>query len=90
MKKRIVQLLLSRYMNSPARSWLITSVVAALNWMIRRTVSRREVIDISSIKPGEIIIIEHLPVTHKQQMKEEKRSRRQRRRSSKSTSQGKS
>ncbi|MDH5521299.1 MAG: hypothetical protein OEZ14_12295, partial [Acidimicrobiia bacterium] len=49
--------------------------------MVHKTVGRREVIDVSSIKPGEMIIIEHLPVTHKEQIKEEKRRRRRLRRS---------
>ncbi len=80
MLQRLFHLALSRYLRSPARSWIITSVVAVLVRLVRRTVGRREVIDVSSIKPGEMIIIEHLPVTHKQQIKEEKRSKRRRRR----------
>ena len=76
---RLFRLALNAYTRSPARSWLITSVATVLYRMVRSTVGRREVIDVSSIKPGEMIIIEHLPVTHKEQIKEEKRRRRRRR-----------
>lgn len=80
MWSRLFQLGLRAYTRSPARSWLITSVATVLYRMVKKTTGRREVIDVSSIKPGEMIIIEHLPVTHKEQIKEEKRRRRLRRR----------
>ncbi|MDH4276681.1 MAG: hypothetical protein OEW83_01220 [Acidimicrobiia bacterium] len=78
---RLFQLALRAYTRSPSRSWLITMVATVLYRMVHKTVGRREVIDVSSIKPGETIIIEHLPVTHKEQIKEEKRRRRRLRRS---------
>lgn len=79
MWRRLFQLAIGAYTRSPARSWLITTMATVLYRMVQRTVGRREVIDVSSIKPGEMVIIEHLPVTHKQQIKEEKRRRRRRR-----------
>ncbi len=81
MWNRLFRLAVAAYTRSPARSWLITTVATALFRLVRRTTGRREVIDVSSIKPGEMIIIEHLPVTHKEQIKEQKRRRRRRRRS---------
>jgi len=84
MWRRLFQLAISAYTRSPGRSWLITTVVTMLYRMVSKTMGRHEVIDVSSIKPGEMVIIEHLPVTHKQQIKEEKRTRRRRRRRSKS------
>lgn len=81
MWRRLFQLAFGAYTRSPARSWLITTVATVLYRMVHKTVGRREVIDVSSIKPGEMIIIEHLPVTHKEQIKEEKRRRRRFRRS---------
>ncbi len=83
MWSRLFRLALSAYTRSPARSWLITTVVTVLYRLAQKTTGRREVIDVSSIKPGEMIIIEHLPVTHKEQIKEEKRRRGRRRRRSK-------
>ena len=80
MWSRLFRLGLTAYTRNPARSWLITSVVTVLYRMVRKTVGPHEVIDVSSIKPGEMIIIEHLPVTHKEQIKEEKRRRRRLRR----------
>ncbi|MDH3293025.1 MAG: hypothetical protein OER95_01735 [Acidimicrobiia bacterium] len=77
---RLFQFALSRYVRSPARSWVITAVATLLLRLVRSTVGRRELIDVSNIKPGEMIIIEHLPVTHKQQMKNEKKAKRQARR----------
>ncbi len=80
MWRRLFQLAIGAYTRSPARSWLITTMATVLYRMVQRTVGRREVIDVSSIKPGEMVIIEHLPVTHKEQIKQEKRMRRLRRR----------
>lgn len=78
---RLTQLVLNRYVKSPGRSWLITTALTLLYRMVRSTTGRRELVDVSSIKPGEMIIIEHLPVTHKEQMKAEKKARRQARKS---------
>lgn len=80
MWRRLFQLAISAYTRSPQRSWVITSAATVLFRLARRTMGRREVIDVSSIKPGEMIIIEHLPVTHAEQIKDEKRKRRRRRR----------
>jgi len=82
MIQRLAQLGLNYYMKSPGRSWVITTVATVLLRMVRSTVGRRELIDISSIKPGEMIIIEHLAVSHEQQIKDEKKSKRQARRDS--------
>lgn len=81
MWNRLFRLAVASYARSPTRSWLITTVATVLYRMVRKTVGRREVIDVSSIKPGEMIIIEHLPVTHKEQIKEQKRRRRRRKES---------
>ena len=85
MWSRLFQLGLRAYTRSATRSWLITAVVTMLYRLAQKTMGRREVIDVSSIKPGEMIIIEHLPVTHKEQIKEEKRKRRLRRRGARAT-----
>lgn len=87
---RLFRLAVALYTRNPGRSWLITTAATVVYRMAQKTVGRQEVIDVSSIKPGEMVIIEHLQVTHKEQIKEEKRQvkaekrRRRRRRRSKS------
>jgi len=80
MLRRLFQWSLSAYFRSPARSWVITTVVTLLVRMVRSTVGRRELIDVSSIEPGEMIVIEHLGVSHKKQLAEEKTAKRRARR----------
>ncbi len=75
MMRRLVQMGLNYYLKSPARSWVISTVATVLFRMVRKTVGRRELIDVSSIKPGEMIVIEHLPVSHKQQIKDERKAK---------------
>jgi len=82
MMRWLAQLGLNYYLKSPARSWVITTVATILLRLVRSTVGRRELIDISSIKPGEMIIIEHLPVSHKEQIIDEKKSKRRARKES--------
>ena len=74
--RRLAQRVLSAYLGGTGRSWLITTAVAMLFRLVRANVGRRELIDVSDIKPGEMIIIEHLPVSHKDQLKQEKKDRR--------------
>lgn len=68
------------YIGGPGRSWLFTSA-AMLGWrLVKRATGRRELIDLSSIRRGETIVIELLPVSHEQQIKEMRQSRREARR----------
>lgn len=68
------------YVGGPAKSWVFTSVALMGLRLIRKVTGRRELVELSSIKPGETIIIEHLDISHKQQMKQMKKAKRQSRR----------
>lgn len=54
----------------PARSWIFTSGFMALFRFAKGKTGRRETLDLSATKPGDKIIIEHLDITHKQQIKQ--------------------
>jgi len=77
---RLVQRALSWYLGGSGRSWLLTTAIAMLFRLVRANVGRRELIDVSDIKPGEMIVIELLPESHNQQLKQEKKDRRSARR----------
>ena len=70
MLTKIVKFAIRRGINGPARSWIFTSGFMALFRFAKGKTGRREVIDLSSTKPGDRILIEHLDITHKQQIKQ--------------------
>lgn len=72
MLTRLAKLGIRKAINGPGRSWLFTSGFMALFRFAKNRTGRREVIDLSATKPGDKIIIEHLDITHKQQMKQMK------------------
>lgn len=67
---------LRRYVGGPANSWIFTSGAILLYRMVRRNTGRRELIDLSSTKPGDSILIEHLPISHRRQMRDFRRDKR--------------
>ncbi len=75
MFRRILSLAVRSYVRGPARSWIFTSGAMLLLRSIKRVTQKSEVIDLSRSKPGDRFVIEHLDVTHKQQMKDQKRAR---------------
>lgn len=70
MLSRLVKFAIRRGINGPARSWIFTSGFMALFRFARGKTGRREVVDLSATKPGDKIVIEHLDITHKQQIKQ--------------------
>lgn len=70
MLARLFKLAAARAIGGPGRSWLFTSGFLALFRFAKRQTGRRQVVDLSSTKPGDKIIIEHLDVTHKEQIKQ--------------------
>lgn len=83
MFRRLLIWAVRAYIGGPAKSWVFTSGALLAVRLVRSTTGRRELIDLSSIKPGETMMIEHLPISHKKQIKEIKQSKRQARRSAK-------
>ena len=73
MLEKFLTLSVRGLVRGPAKSWVFTSGALALLRLVRKETGRRELVDISGTKPGDKIVIEHLSVTHKQQMKDEKR-----------------
>ncbi len=72
MLQRLLTLGIQRAIGGPAKSWIFTSGAMALWRFVSSQTGRREIIDLSNTKPGDKILIEHLPITHKEQMKLEK------------------
>lgn len=72
MLQRLLSFGLQRVIGGPGRSWIFTSGAMALWRLISSQTGRRETIDLSNTKPGDKILIEHLPITHKEQIKLEK------------------
>lgn len=75
MLRRLLSFGIRSYVGGPAKSWVFTSGLALLMGMISKATSKTEVIDLSSTKPGDRILIEHLDITHKQQIKDQKRTK---------------
>ncbi|MEZ5343218.1 MAG: hypothetical protein R2706_17795 [Acidimicrobiales bacterium] len=60
----------------PAQSWVFTSgMMLLLRWAKRKT-ERREIVELTNLKPGDKYIIESLHVTHGEQIKAEKQAAR--------------
>lgn len=77
MFKRLALRAIRSYIGGPAKSWVFTSAAMLAFRLVKSVTGRRELIDLSTVKPGETLLIEHLPISHKKQMKEMKRSKRQ-------------
>lgn len=70
MLSKLVKLAISKGIGGPARSWVFTSGFMALFRFAKGKTGRRETLDLSATKPGDKIVIEHLDITHKQQIKQ--------------------
>lgn len=77
MLQRIVTIAVSRYVGGPARSWIYSSALLGLYRFLKKKTGKQEIIDLSSSKPGDKFIIEHLPITHGEQMKGFKKASKQ-------------
>lgn len=73
--QRIIFWLVRRYIGAPGRSWVFTAAAALLMRLVRSTVGRRQTLDLSDVKPGDKVVIEHLPISHKQQIRQFRRER---------------
>lgn len=76
MFRRLLTFAVRSYVRGPARSWIFTSGAMLLWRAVTRAGGKKEIIDLSRTKPGDRYVIEHLDITHKQQIKDLKRSRR--------------
>ncbi len=70
MLSSLAKFAISKGLGGPARSWVFTSGLMALFRFAKGKTGRRETLDLSATKPGDKIIIEHLDITHKEQIKQ--------------------
>ncbi len=75
MFRRLILWGLRSYIGGPAKSWVFTSAALLLMRVVRSASGRRELIDLASIKPGDTVVIEHLPISHKRQIKQFKKDK---------------
>lgn len=86
MFRRLLVWGLRSYVGGPAKSWIFTSAALGLLRLVRSTTGRREIVDLSSVKPGQKIVIEHLPISHRRQMRDFRRTKRAERRAARKAS----
>lgn len=66
---RLVRLLLVRYAGGPAQAALYLTIWS----FVRKRLRSDEVIEVQGIRPGERFVIEHLEISHTEQIKQLKR-----------------
>ena len=74
--ERFIAWSVRRFVAGPARSWVFTSIAVLGYRFVRSATGRKEIVDVGNVGKGQKIIIEQLPVTHREQLKEEKLARR--------------
>ncbi|MEM9652542.1 MAG: hypothetical protein AAGA65_10620 [Actinomycetota bacterium] len=85
MFRRLLVWAVRSYIGGPARSWVFTSAALLAVRLVRSVTGRRELIDLSSVKPGDTLTIEHLPISHRRQIRDIRRSKRQERKAARQT-----
>lgn len=76
MIRRLVYWGISRYSGGPGRAWVYTSIAELGLRASRRLRGRHPVRDTSKVKRGQMVVIEHLGVSHAEQIRSIKRDRR--------------
>ncbi len=71
------------YDRSHGRSFIFNRTATMVIRRLVGTFGRRELIDVSDIKQGEVIIIEQLPISHRKQIKQFKNAERDAKRAAK-------
>ena len=74
--ERLIRYGVRRFIGGPGRSWVVTSLAVLAFRFVRSTVGRREVVDVGGVARGQKIVIEHLAITHGEQLREEKQLKR--------------
>ncbi len=74
MLTRLVRFAVARYVGGPGKSWVFSSGILALYGFLKKKSEPKQVVDLSASKPGDKFIIEHLPITHGEQIKQFKRA----------------
>jgi hypothetical protein len=71
---RLVRLIIRFYARGPARSSMYTAAATMVINGLRSLFGRQELIDVSNIKPGEVIVIEQLTISHREQIRQFKKA----------------
>ena len=85
MMERLIRWGVGRYLRGPGRTWLFPSLAVLGYRAVRSMVGRKEIVDIGDIEKGQRIEIEHLDVTHREQLKAEKAAKREARKARRAT-----
>ena len=76
MSKKLLFWLLRIYFGGKQKSWLIVSVVALMLRVGKSLFGRSESVDLSKVKPGQRLVIEHLSTTHKADIRKGRKPKR--------------
>lgn len=60
------------FIAGPGKSWVYTSGALMVLRALQSKTAKSDVVDVSRSKPGDMILIEHLDITHAEQIKEAK------------------
>jgi hypothetical protein len=60
---------LSRYLGGPGRSWIVASMAVLGYRLIRSATGRRPVVEVVAVGRGDRILVEHLTITHQDQIR---------------------
>ncbi len=77
MMQRLLLWAVRSYIGAGSNAWIYTSAAQLGLRMVRSVRGRRWVVERLSIAPGQIVMIDHLRISHKQQMKDIKREKKQ-------------
>jgi|GEM_PF-6136073 len=68
---KLARMVLSR----KGSSWLFSTILMLVWKLLKKVFKRKELVDLSKSKPGDKFIVEHLPITHGEQIKQIKRDK---------------
>jgi hypothetical protein len=80
--RKVLVLAVRSTVRGPGKSWVFTSGALMAMRAIQSKTRKTEIIDLSKTKPGDRIVIEHLDITHEEQIKAFKRAKKADKRSS--------
>ncbi len=69
MLRKVLVFAVRSSVRGPGKSWMFTSGALMAMRAVRSKTRNTEVIDLSKTKPGDRIVIEHLGITHQEQIK---------------------
>jgi hypothetical protein len=76
MLRRFVVLALSRYLGSTAKALALLSAYTMGRRMVGKVVGRQPRVERLAVNVGDHIVIDHLPISHKRQIRQFKAARR--------------